>query len=281
MSAEDLLRAGQFDEAMDALKASIRKDPADVKLRIFLFQMMAITGDWDRALTQLKVCGEMDPSSLPMVQTYREAIACEMFRERVFAGEAVPLIFGEPQRWVALLLEALKAQAAGNGAQAADIRAEAFELAPATSGTLNDAPFEWVADADMRFGPMLEMILNGRYYWTPFNAIAELTMEDPSDLRDQVWTPAHVQWANAGEMVCLIPTRYPGAATEDDPRLRMARMTDWADLGDGMYAGRGQRVLATDQSEEALQDIRRLDLNVVAPAEPDADPTPPDADPDG
>ena len=268
MSAEELLRAGDFDGAMEALKGAIRKDPADVKLRVFLFQMMAVSGDWDRALTQLKVCGEMDSQSLPMVQTYREAIACEMFRERVFRGEAVPLIFGEPQRWVALMLEALKAEALGSGAQAGEMRAEAFDLAPMTAGELNGEAFEWIADADMRFGPMLEMILNGRYYWAPFSAIGAMLMEDPADLRDQVWTPTNVTWTNGGQMVALIPTRYPGAESEEDPRLRLGRMTDWADLGDGVFTGRGQRLLTTDQAEVGLQDVRTLSTTVEQETDP-------------
>ncbi len=58
-----------------------------------------------------------------MAQTYREAIICEVYREKVFAGEKEPLIFGEPQEWVALLIEALKLLAQGRPAEAAQLRA--------------------------------------------------------------------------------------------------------------------------------------------------------------
>ena len=50
---------------------------------------------------------ELDAGTLPMVQTYREAIACETLRMQVFAGQKVPVLFGEPETWVALLIEAL------------------------------------------------------------------------------------------------------------------------------------------------------------------------------
>ena len=43
-----------------------------------------------------------DPTALTMAQTYREAIICEVYREKVFAGEKAPLDFGEPQEWLAL-----------------------------------------------------------------------------------------------------------------------------------------------------------------------------------
>ena len=32
--------------------------------------------------------------------------------------------------------------------------------------------FEWIADADSRLGPLLEVILEGKYYWAPFCRIA-------------------------------------------------------------------------------------------------------------
>ena len=51
--------------------------------------------------------------------------------EKVFAGEKDPLIFGEPQEWLALLVEALKALAQGRAADAASLRARAKSSARA------------------------------------------------------------------------------------------------------------------------------------------------------
>ena len=91
MTAQELLREGQLDEALAALQQEIRQSPADAKLRVFLFQLLAVQGQWDRALTQLSVVGELDALALPMVQTYREAIRCEVLRSEVFAGKRTPL----------------------------------------------------------------------------------------------------------------------------------------------------------------------------------------------
>ena len=46
------------------------------------------------------------------------------------------------------------------------------ELAIHLRGSLNGQPFEWVADADSRLGPVMEAIINGRYYWVPFARLA-------------------------------------------------------------------------------------------------------------
>ncbi|KAB2859961.1 MAG: GTP-binding protein, partial [Bauldia sp.] len=41
---------------------------------------------------------------------------------------------------------------------------------------LNDAAFEWIADADSRLGPTLEVVINGRYGWLPFEHMAALAI---------------------------------------------------------------------------------------------------------
>src|SRR5260370_383324 len=210
VSAEEKLRAGDLPAWLLELQAAVRRDPADPKTRIFLAQLLMVLGDWDRALTQLKVIAEMDAGAIPMTRAYAAAIQCEQLRASILKGERSPLIFGDPEPWLALVVQGLAALAAGRTEQADAIRAEAFDAAPATVGSLNGTEFEWIADADSRLGPILEVLLNGAYYWVPFHRIAGIQFEAPADLRDLVWLPAQFTWANGGEAAGLIPTRYPG-----------------------------------------------------------------------
>ncbi|MFT4959945.1 MAG: type VI secretion system protein ImpE [Paracoccaceae bacterium] len=263
MTPQEHLKAGDPGQALKALQDQVRSNPADAKLRIFLFQLLCVLGDWKRAITQLKLSAELDPAATLMAQTYREAIICEVFREKVFAGEKEPLILGEPQEWLALLIEAQKALSAGKPDEAAAVRARAFEAAPACAGVIDGKPFEWVADADMRLGPVLEVIINGRYFWLPFTAISQLTIDEPTDLRDAVWTAATLTLVNGGEVVALIPTRYPGTEKSDDPIAKLARTTTWNDVGADTFVGSGQRLLATDQGDIALMDIRNLTMDTT------------------
>jgi type VI secretion system protein ImpE len=261
ISAQDFLKAGDVTGALAALQAEVRLKPADAKLRIFLFQLLCVTGEWKRAITQLKLCADLDPLALPMAQTYREGIICEVYREKVFTGEKAPLIFGEPQEWVALLIEAVKALASGKPAEAAALRARAFDAAPPVTGELNDQPFEWIADADMRLGPILEIIINGKYYWMPFSSIATLRCDPPADLRDAVWTAANLTLHNGGECVALIPTRYAGTTAVGDAGSLLARATEWSDAGGETWVGTGQRLLTTDHGDVALMDLRSLRMD--------------------
>lgn len=262
MQAEELLKSGDLDGALASLQETIRANAAKADLRIFLFQLLCIRGDWDRAIRQLKVSAELDPLATPMAQTYREGIICELYREKVFSGEKDPLIFGEPQEWVALMVDALKLQAAGEAEKAAEVRARAFDAAPMTSGEADGQRFEWIADADMRLGPLLEAVVNGKYFWVPFSTIQSIDFEGPVDLRDMVWTPATMKVATGGEVVALIPTRYAGTTATGGHAEKLARSTEWRDLGADTYAGIGQRLLATDAGDLALMDIRSLKLDV-------------------
>ncbi|NND58753.1 MAG: virulence protein SciE type [Gammaproteobacteria bacterium] len=272
------LREADLAGSLSELQQTVRAEPSEARHRIFLFQLLTLTGDWERAVTQLKVLGEMDPATLPMVQTYREALRCEVYRQEVFAGKRTPLVFGDPEMWVAKLVQALSHGAQQHFSQAIDLRSEAFDEAPATAGSINGTPFEWIADADPRLGPVLEMIVNGNYYWVPVHRVGQIEFEAPSDLRDFVWTPATVTWANGGESVALMPTRYPNSHEDKyDDRIRLARMTDWEDLTEDYFVGLGQRLFTTDSGDHALLDTRKLILASAAVGEETAQDSPGDA----
>ncbi len=260
--ARTLLRAEGCEAALEQLKKDVRKAPREPRLRTFLFQMFCITGAWDRALTQLAVAAELDPSAVPMAQTYRALIRCEMLRERVFAGTRTPTFMGAPEPWMSLLVEALRVLATGANAEAAGLRDAAFEAAPEVAGTLDGEAFSWIADADARLGPVLEAVVEGKYYWVPFGRIAQLNIDPPEDLRDQVWMPARFTWSSGGETVGFIPTRYPGSATASSD-LALAKRTEWTAHGE-WELGLGQRMLTTDGPEVAIMDVRCLSITPSA-----------------
>ena len=240
------------------LQDRIRKEPQRADLRIFLFQLYCILGEWGKAANQLNAIEELDKEAESLVKTYREAVRCEVYRQGVFAGQRVPLILGDPPGWMGAMLEALKLDAAGHHPQAQMMRAQALEAAPTTPGSANGQPFEWIADADSRLGPLLEMIINGKYYWVPMHRLAHLELDAPADLRDFVWTPATVTLSNGGTNVALIPARYPGSESATDSALQLARATEWTELTPDSYAGRGQRMFATNDADISLLDLRDL-----------------------
>lgn len=266
-AAEQALKDGDPQAAIKHLQTQVRSHPADAKLRVFLFQLLCVQGDWARALNQLNVAAELDASTLPMVQAYRETIHCEVLREQVFKGQKAPLLFGEPEGWTALLIEALLRDGRGEAEAADKLREQAYADAPATAGQVKGdgepQAFQWIADADMRIGPVLEAVVNGRYYWVPFTRLSTVTIEPPTDLRDRVWMPATLMFANGGEVVAFLPTRYAGTDLTD-PLLALARKTAWSEPRPGLFLGSGQRMLATDAGDLSLMDLRSITLAETA-----------------
>ncbi len=56
-----------------------------------LFQMLAVQGEWEKALTQLNVSADLDAGNLLMAEVCRPAIAAEALRAEIFAGKRSPL----------------------------------------------------------------------------------------------------------------------------------------------------------------------------------------------
>lgn len=278
MNAQEYVQAGKLEEALAALQSEVRNNPADPRLRTFLFQLLCLRGSWDRAMNQLAVLAGMGTETKMLAQIFEPVLGCEVLRAEVFAGRRKPILFGEPAEWMGLLLQANELAATGHFAAAQELRDRAFAEAPATSGTLGlharpadgpgaepppppaPIPFEWIADADVRLGPLLETVIEGHYYWIPFCRIQRIYLERPTDLRDLIWAPAQFVWSNGGEAAGHVPVRYPGTEKSADGSLCLARRTEWQEHDGGYSFGLGQRILATDTGEFPLLECRTVDF---------------------
>ncbi len=255
-----LLKTGNLAGALLATKAAIRKSPVDSELRFMLFQILSLLGDWEAASNQLVAYSELTGRQSPLPIVFNDLIRAEVRRKHVFLGEESPTIFGEPPPWISLLVQALSHAAKGEIGAAVALRTKALEAAPAVSGMLNGEPFDWLMDADSRFGMVFEAIINGQYYWVPQSRLRTIHLEAPEQARDAVWAAARLTLETGAEISAFIPARYPGASSWADDLLKLSRRSDWLEPEPGFYIGQGQRVLMTDKSEFAILDIRELEF---------------------
>ena len=256
IDADALLRSGDLDGARVALIEAARTQPADIPTRLFLFQLLAVQGEWDKAEKQLAALARLSPEAAMLSTVYAQAIAAERDRAAVFAGTATAAIHGGAP-WAQGIADALHVEAAGDPAAAQALRDEAFDQAPDTPGTIGEGDdarrFEWIADADPRFGPVMEAIAGGRYGLLPFAEIEAIDSEGPRDLRDLVWYPAEVTMKAGARVAMLLPTRYPSLG--DDPGERLARATGWSDGG----LGSGAHLWSfSDGDDLALPSVRHV-----------------------
>jgi len=258
MNPEALIQAGDLDGALALAKESVRTSPSDPKQRIALFQVECLFGHWAKAGTQLEVLGELGAESAVFARVFSPVLECEMLREEIFSGRRTPIIFGEPQDWMGWLVEAGRMVADGEFEAAEGLRSKAFEAAEAVPGTINGRPFEWMADSDLRLGPMFEVIMDGCYRWVPMCRVEAIQFDPPKDLRDLVWFPARLRWTNGGLANGFLPVRYPGTERREEASLRLSRRTEWDAKPHGFYAGSGQRMFSIGDEEIPLLDVREI-----------------------
>ncbi|WP_334190302.1 type VI secretion system accessory protein TagJ, partial [Noviherbaspirillum sp.] len=196
------MRVTDTKAAQADLMARLRKSPGDVDARLHLFRFAVIDGNWDRASVQLDTAEQFDASLAHTAMVYRRNIACERTRHAVFSGATAPVFLGTPPRWVGYLVQALHET---SDQPRAALASAAFDEAATVSGTINGEPFEWLADADNRLGPVLEAFVDGNYYWIPFEHIAGLSINPPEDLLDLAWCPCELTLRNGGICNSYIP----------------------------------------------------------------------------
>src|SRR5258708_1064992 len=113
MNAQELARAGRLSETLSRLQEEVRASPSDEKLRVFLFQLLCVMGNWERALTQLQVLAGMSADAAMLARIFEPVVRCELLRTDIFAGKRTPVIFGEPEEWMGLLIKANEMTALG------------------------------------------------------------------------------------------------------------------------------------------------------------------------
>jgi type VI secretion system protein ImpE len=237
MTARELYQAGRLGEAIQALNAELRDNPADTQRRTFLFELLCFAGNYDRAEKQLDILAQEGSNAQMGALLYRGALNAERTRCELFLqGNTTPT-----------------------------------DTKVAATGVWNGRPFAQIEDADPRIGPRLEMFAAGQYLWVRFDHIASIEMEAPMRLRDLLWIPAKVRTGPAfrgrelGEV--LLPVLTPLSFREEDDALKLGRATEWRELPSGETAPVGQKLLLIDGEEAPFLELRRLEIHPAVAAD--------------
>ena len=262
----ELYQAGKLQEAIQALTAEVRAKPADGPTRIFLFELLAFAGDWDRAQKQIDVLGQAGPNEALAVQVYKANILAELTRQRLFSEGLHPHFLNEPPAYVDRHLDAINRIREGNFAEARLLLDRAEEERPALPGTLNGRPFADFRDCDDVIGPVLELIVKDKYTWLPFEQIRRLEISPPAKLRDLVWARAKVEALDGTVGDVYVPALYEGTCRSADSQLRLGRMTAWDLLSDDLSRGVGLKTFQVDEDDVALFEARQVEFRQTAGA---------------
>jgi len=258
MTARELLKQAKPAEVLARLQADIKQRPGDTGLRLGLYQLLALTGQWERALSQVQAAVLLDAKLGPMAQLWRNLVELEQVRSAVFEGKRQPTIFGPTPDWLALMLNRGLAPGRSRLAAVRKAQAKALQNAPARTGCIDGQAFGCITEADARFGPAIEAHLLGNYYWVPFERVTRIDFQAPRELQDLIWLPARFTWLNGGTVSAYIPTRYPRTERATKPSLLLARTAAWQTPGPNYLVGTGVRVLSADCGDFPITKIRTL-----------------------
>lgn len=240
MGAQALFQAGKLNEAVTALGAEVRDNPADARRRTFLFELLCFQGEYDRAEKHLKVLAGAGPEAQMGAALYLSALHAERVRQQLFASQDYPPV------------------PAGEGSR---------------KGTLNGKAFESFEDSDPRIGPRLELFAAGAYLWIPFEHIESIEVQAPARLRDLLWIPAVVRTGPAfrgtelGEV--LLPVLAPFSYKDADDAVRLGRATGWDEV-DGLNVPFGQRLFCVDGEDIPILEVRQVEFEKLESQPPAA-----------
>jgi type VI secretion system protein ImpE len=233
MNAQEYFREGRLGEALKALSAELRDNPADAHRRTFLFELLCFAGEYERADKQLEVLGQAGPTSELGVLVYRSALYAERQRQDLFARGVYPKRSDLPDS--------------------------------VSTGSLNGEPFNSFSDADPRIGAGLELFAAGNYLWLPFEHVTSIHIAPPKRLRDLLWTPAVVRTSplfkgtDLGEV--LLPVLSPASSQHPEDAVRLGRMTVWeVPNGCSDEVPIGQKIWLVDGKEVPFLELRELEF---------------------
>ncbi len=255
MNAGELFKAGRLGEALEAQLGEVKAHPTDQGKRLFLFELLAFSGELDRAARQLDAI-HYDETELEMaIQLYRKLIDSERARRQLFENGISPEFHGEPSKHLRLRLQAVNALRANQPTEALELLGQADEATPAFSGTLNGQPFEMLRDADDLFSGVLEVMVHGRYIWIGLEQLDTLDIEAPKFPRDLIYLPAML---GIGEQVgpVFLPTLYPNSQQHEDEAVKLGRASDWNSIEDGPTLGLGPHTFLCDEDSFVLLEWR-------------------------
>ena len=261
MKAKELLDANQLSAAILELNQAVKHHPTDIRIRTFLFELLCFDGAHERAARQLDVLGAQDEQAGIGVEVYRKLLQADVARRTCLSGGAGPAFMAAPPEHVKERLTAMVCLSQGDVEQATEAIMRAQSATPSISGTLNGQIFRTLADSDDRFGPVLELFVNGTYMWLALEQVKTLVLPRPHFLRELLWVPAHVECHDGQQGDVFLPALYPGSDRDDNEQVRLGRITEWIDLGQGLVGGRGLKTFLVDDVECSVLEVHELHIN--------------------
>jgi type VI secretion system protein ImpE len=263
--AKSLFDQGQLGAAIEELTREVKDNPSNTGLRTFLFELLCFAGDWDRAERQLDVIGHQNAQAKVGVEVYRNNIKAERDRRRLFCNGVQPSFLTEPPAYVDLLLAAINGLHDSSDNQTRRVLDRVEKERPPLAGKINDCQFQDFRDCDELTGPVLELILQGKYTWLPFEQLRRLEILTPRNLRDLLWANARIEATDGTVAEVFLPALYAGSSEHPNDDVKLGRRTEWKEVGDDLHLAAGSKLFMVDDEEKQIFETLTIEFGDVVP----------------
>ena len=264
MSEKQHFEAGRLNDAVAAATDEVRNNPTRLETRTTLFEFLSFCGELDRAEKQLDVVGQQDAKSEWAVQVYRNVLAAERNRRRLWSDGLAPEFLLDPPEYVQWHLQAINRLREGNLSEANELLAKSAEHRSDVLATIGESPAAAFQDCDDVLAPVLELIILRDYVWLPLEHVRELEIMKPERPRDLIWIPVRLVLQDDSQRRGYMPVLYPGTHQHPDDQVKLGRKTDWQETDSGPVRGIGQKMFLHGEDAISLLELGEVRFGAEA-----------------
>ena len=122
-----------------------------------------------------------------------------------------------------------------------------------TLPAINDAPCTDFRDLDDSLNNYIELLgTNGEFYLARSEEILSIEFKQPESLVEHLWLRVEIDIKDGPSGEAQIPAIYGGDNNEIE---RLGQATEWQQLGDELYIGRGLKMWFVDGEAVAINQI--------------------------
>ena len=264
MSPAELFRVAELSAAISTSIEQVKQRPTDLSLRTSLFELFCFQGELDRGEKHLEVVAQQDTKSEWAVQVYRNVLAAERSRRRLWSDGLSPEFLLDPPEYVRWHLQAINRLREGNLSEANELLAKSAERRSDVLATIGESPAAAFQDCDDVLAPVLELIVLRDYVWLPLEQVRELEIMKPERPRDLIWVPVRFVLQDESQRRGYMPVLYPGTHQHPDDQVKLGRKTDWQETDAGPVRGVGQKMFL--HGEDAISLLELGDVRFGAEA---------------
>ena len=253
MTARAALADGRLADAVAAQRAAVSATPDDPAARLFLFELLALSGLSSDARRELFGIPSSDPAWPASRLAFRRLLAAIRHRDRL----RKPFLLAPPPKHLKCRWLAANA-ARRNDSIAVDFADRADAALPEVTGFVDGREFVGLRDSDDRLAGVFELLIGRRWVWVAIEQVARLSLTEPIAVLDLAFRPGELRLTDGRAFAVVVPLVYPTPAALGDD-FALGQTVDWTERG-GMTCGLGAKVLTAGDEDVALGECRLFEI---------------------